>query len=264
VIKINLLAVDRERAKRKAKFQIGQKITVGCSLILVVAAIIGVISPSGNEIGPFLSLEQAALSQLLPSEERTRAFAWYNLAGSLATASGALCGGFLSQGLWHAGLGYGVGWTFLVWGALNGAYQWGGVATRPLWRRLGERLPRVRDSAVLAIVRALLTFHLIAVSWVFFRAKSVGDAWVILRKIAAHLADMPSLLTRYPFTVAHYTGFALIALLVGVEILDERRSIFQRLSAAPVAVRWGLYYLAIVALLVLGRWQSREFIYMQF
>jgi type IV pilus assembly protein PilN len=39
LIKINLLAVDRERAKRKAKFQIGQKITVGCSLILVVAAL---------------------------------------------------------------------------------------------------------------------------------------------------------------------------------------------------------------------------------
>ena len=39
MIKINLLAVDRERTKRKAKFQIGQKITVGCSLILVVAAL---------------------------------------------------------------------------------------------------------------------------------------------------------------------------------------------------------------------------------
>jgi type IV pilus assembly protein PilN len=39
LIKINLLAVDRERTKRKAKFQIGQKITVGCSLILVVAAL---------------------------------------------------------------------------------------------------------------------------------------------------------------------------------------------------------------------------------
>jgi D-alanyl-lipoteichoic acid acyltransferase DltB (MBOAT superfamily) len=171
---------------------------------------------------------------------------------------------FLASGLWHAGLGYGVGWTFLVWGALNGAYQWGGVATRPLWRRLGERLPRVRDSAVLRTLRALLTFHLIAVSWVFFRAKSVGDAWLILRKIAAHLAEMPSLLTRYPFTTAHYTGFALIALLLGIESLDERRSIFQRLAAAPVVVRWGLWYLAIFALLVLGRWQAREFIYMQF
>jgi type IV pilus assembly protein PilN len=40
VIRINLLTVDRERAKRKSKFQIGQKLTVGCSLILVAAALI--------------------------------------------------------------------------------------------------------------------------------------------------------------------------------------------------------------------------------
>ena len=39
MIKINLLTVDRERAKRKAKFQVGQKVTVGCSLILVAAAL---------------------------------------------------------------------------------------------------------------------------------------------------------------------------------------------------------------------------------
>ncbi|MGE5339617.1 MAG: MBOAT family O-acyltransferase, partial [Gemmatimonadota bacterium] len=84
---------------------------------------------------------------------------------------------FLVSGLWHAGLGFGVGWTFLIWGALNGAYQWGGVASRPLWRRLGERLPRVRDSTVLLVLRVLLTFHLILVTWVFFRAKTVNDAW---------------------------------------------------------------------------------------
>jgi MFS family permease len=75
----------------------------GDPALLMIAGIIGVISPSGHEIGPFLSLEQAALSQLLPSEQRTRAFAWYNLAGSLAAATGALAGGFLSQGLRHAG-----------------------------------------------------------------------------------------------------------------------------------------------------------------
>ena len=71
--------------------------------LLIIAAVIGVLSPSGNEIGPFLSLEQAALSQLLSAEQRTRAFAWYNLAGSLAAASGALAGGFLSKGLMQTG-----------------------------------------------------------------------------------------------------------------------------------------------------------------
>lgn len=65
--------------------------------LLIIAAIIGVISPSGNEIGPFLAIEQAALTQLISNERRTQVFAWYNLVGSFATAFGALCGGWVTQ-----------------------------------------------------------------------------------------------------------------------------------------------------------------------
>ncbi|HIJ87111.1 MAG TPA: MFS transporter [Desulfuromonadales bacterium] len=72
-------------------------------LLLILAAIVGVISPSGNEIGPFLPVEQAMLSQLVPQEQRTGVFAWYNLAGSLATAAGALIGGFLTTQLQRNG-----------------------------------------------------------------------------------------------------------------------------------------------------------------
>jgi MFS family permease len=64
---------------------------------LLVAGIIGVISPSGNEVGPFLSIEQAALSHVVTDKTRTEVFAWYTLAGSVATAIGALCGGTLTQ-----------------------------------------------------------------------------------------------------------------------------------------------------------------------
>jgi len=70
-------------------------------LFLVIAGTIGVISPSGNEVGPFLSIEQAALSHIVPSAARTEVFAWYTLAGSLATALGALFGGGLTQALQH-------------------------------------------------------------------------------------------------------------------------------------------------------------------
>jgi MFS family permease len=68
-------------------------------LLLIIAGTIGVISPSGNEVGPFLSIEQAALSHVVPGRARTEVFAWYTLAGSLATAIGALCGGTLTHAL---------------------------------------------------------------------------------------------------------------------------------------------------------------------
>ena len=66
-------------------------------VVLVVAATMGVLSPSGNEVGPFLAVEQASLSQLIPGRRRTGVFAWYQLAGSFATAAGALVGGIVSQ-----------------------------------------------------------------------------------------------------------------------------------------------------------------------
>jgi MFS family permease len=76
----------------------------GSFALLLLAATIGVISPSGNEVGPFLPVEQAALAQIVPAPEWTRVFAWYNLAGSFATAAGALAGGGLLQGLLGTGL----------------------------------------------------------------------------------------------------------------------------------------------------------------
>jgi MFS family permease len=97
--------------------------------ILLLAATIGVISPSGNEVGPFLAVEQASLSQTLPDRERTRVFGWYALAGSLATAAGALAAGFIAQILQGSGaaevdsyraivIGYaliGIGLAALFW-----------------------------------------------------------------------------------------------------------------------------------------------------
>jgi len=70
--------------------------------LLMLAGTIGVISPSGNEVGPFLSIEQAALSHVVTERTRTEVFAWYTLAGSLATALGALAGGTATRALQEA------------------------------------------------------------------------------------------------------------------------------------------------------------------
>jgi MFS family permease len=71
--------------------------------LLLVGATLGIISPSGNEVGPFLAIEQAALAGTVPDGERTRTFARYALTGSFATAAGALCGGAIAEGLRRLG-----------------------------------------------------------------------------------------------------------------------------------------------------------------
>jgi MFS family permease len=85
-------------------------------VFLLIAATIGVISPSGYEVGPFLSIEQAALSQVVLDERRTHIFAWYNLVGSFSTALGALAGGSLVQALQDSGVSPLVSYRTIVIG----------------------------------------------------------------------------------------------------------------------------------------------------
>jgi MFS family permease len=73
--------------------------------VLVFAAVVGTISPSDKEVGPFLSIEQAILPQTAPDTQRTAIFAWYNLVGSFAVAFGALCSGGLVSLLQRSGVG---------------------------------------------------------------------------------------------------------------------------------------------------------------
>jgi MFS family permease len=128
------LTTGADRLGRRKTLLIGALLMAGAGgvfvithniVILMAAAIIGVISPSGNEIGPFLSVEQAGLTELIPNEKRTNIFAWYNMVGSFATATGALAGGWLAQILQGNGwtqlesyrlvlMGYGLGGLVLV------------------------------------------------------------------------------------------------------------------------------------------------------
>jgi len=128
------LTTHADRLGRRKILLIGALLMVGAGgvfvithniIILMAAAIIGVISPGGNEIGPFLSVEQAGLTELISNEKRTKIFAWYNMVGSFATATGALAGGWLAQILQGNGwtkleayrlvlMGYGLGGLLLV------------------------------------------------------------------------------------------------------------------------------------------------------
>lgn len=184
-------------------------------------------------------------------------------AGTIRTYFNAMAV-FVVSGLWHAGLGYGVGWTFLIWGAMNGLYQWVGLATGPMRAAVGQKVPKLAESRWLGALRILLTFHLILLSWVFFRATSIDQALLILQKVWNGLPAIPGILAHYPFTADHITGAALILLLLGIELIEERRPAAERLASMPRPVRWIIYYAVIFAILVLGCWQGAEFIYMQF
>src|SRR6266581_8216137 len=96
------LTTRADRIGRRRMLMVGAVLMFAAGLVfastrnlwlLVLAGTVGVISPSGHEVGPFLSIEQAALSHVVTDRTRTEVFAWYTLTGSLATALGALAGG---------------------------------------------------------------------------------------------------------------------------------------------------------------------------
>jgi len=125
------LTTSADRVGRKKVLIVGAILMAGAGLgfvltrsyiLLIIAAIIGVISPSGNEIGPFLSVEQSSLSQLVSNEKRTGYFAWYNLVGSFATATGALTGGWLAQYLQNNGWSLLESYRFVLTGYALGGF----------------------------------------------------------------------------------------------------------------------------------------------
>lgn len=127
--------------------------TTGDFVLLFVTATVGVLSPSGNEVGPFLPIEQAALSQVVDDSARTRVFAWYALSGSAATALGALTGGTVVSALHERGLSLLSGYQTTVYG-----YAAIGLAMLVVFSRLSSAVEA--PSEHLSRMKSRLGLHL--------------------------------------------------------------------------------------------------------
>jgi D-alanyl-lipoteichoic acid acyltransferase DltB (MBOAT superfamily) len=161
---------------------------------------------------------------------------------------------FVLSGLWH-----GANWTFVVWGALHGAYY----LVEKLWARLRSRAGSWGDSRGGRLLSRLTTFHLVLLGWVFFRAPTVGDAWQIILRV---FADPWSGLYLGASASDTLLGIVLIVLLILVqsaqhlELLPRDRG--PRV-VLPTLVRWPAYVGLALGILLLGT-RDRAFIYFQF
>jgi MFS family permease len=122
--------------------------------LLLIAGVIGVISPSGKEVGPFLAIEQAALAHVISGQRRTAVFAWYALAGSLSAALGALAGGAIFQLLYHGGISALTSYRALVF-----AYAAAGVLLAALFIRLTAAVEAEQPDATKGLVKSILGLH---------------------------------------------------------------------------------------------------------
>lgn len=157
---------------------------------------------------------------------------------------------FMLSGLWH-----GANWTFVMWGALHGT----AFAFLVLLKRFskGWELP-----APLAL---LSTFAFVCITWVYFRADNVGIANTIVAKMfTAHSVLAADRAWVADHSNAIFWALAVIVGLVLVEWLQDWFSLRQFSHKFPRPVRWAAYYAAACAILLVGIFDSRPFIYFQF
>lgn len=85
---------------------------------------------------------------------------------------------FLVSGLWH-----GAAWTFVLWGALHGVYQIVGKLTVKSRNTLIRKLGYTENSKTVVIARQIITFILVDAAWLLFRANSISDAGVLIKRL---------------------------------------------------------------------------------
>ena len=162
---------------------------------------------------------------------------------------------FLISGLWH-----GANWTFVVWGALHGFYLVFAIWTVKIRGRVnkfiyGEKI------AVQSIVQVIITLFLAWFAWIFFRANNIGDAFMIIKNI---FTSSPGPINLFAFKADFYIAVILIVILFVIEILEEKIKLYNKIQRFAKPVKWLLLILILLGIVVLGKWESVDFLYFQF
>ena len=181
---------------------------------------------------------------------------------------------FLLSGLWH-----GANWTYVIWGGLNGFYLVFAYLTRDLRSLIREKVGLTRHQGLLKMWQISTTFILICLSWVFFRAKSVGEAIGVLGNIMwsiygclTHIGSIDFyknikadiLLKIGPDRLYFkYVIFLIVAMLILESVLGEK-SFSELCSGWRTPFRWLVYYGLFIAIIFLGVFDRSPFIYFQF
>lgn len=187
---------------------------------------------------------------------------WRNM-GATGTSL-ALMITFIVSGLWH-----GTTWGFLIWGVLHGTYLVSSIYYRPYQKKLYSRLG-VEKSRWTKWWQIFVTFNLTSFAWIFFRARTLDDAWYVIR----NLLDFQ---TNYELALRIGTKLTIVRYI----LMGNSRSDFICLLLALAAVlfvsvsnidfyrkktmfRWSCYYLLVLAIVVMGITGISNFVYHRF
>ncbi len=166
----------------------------------------------------------------------------------------------LSIGLWH-----GASWNFIVWGLLIGFYLIFSVLTKKIKNRVLNKFFFKKNSSLFGFFQILTTFILMCVTWIFFRAQNLHDAFYVIQHIFIGFKIQPG---GYNLGLGQFQvllSFVFILILIIVEIYtfkDENEILF--VSRKPAWIRWPLYYSLICIIICFGEFGENNFLYFKF
>ena len=187
-----------------------------------------------------------------------RDYLYIPLGGNRGTAGRWACNilaVFLVSGLWH-----GADWKFAIWGLLHAVFF---LVSSLLAKVRWHLSPPPWLAWIGAAGQRVLTFHLVAFAWVFFRAGSLPDALMILQRMAQPPWKFPILTQHFGVPDLMISAAAILAL-EAVQLLQLRGGAVAFLERRPLWVRWPAYYALIFAIVLYAQQGQKDFIYFQF
>jgi D-alanyl-lipoteichoic acid acyltransferase DltB (MBOAT superfamily) len=164
---------------------------------------------------------------------------------------------FLISGLWH-----GANWTFVIWGALHGFYMIFATWTKSIRKAFNKYTGISRLPGLEHVYQVIITVLLAWFAWIFFRANSIQDAFLVIKRI---FEGIPSgNLNLFYFSSDFYVALSTIVLLLIIETLEERYDLWNKLQTVSKTYKWIMLIALVLSIFILGKWEDIDFLYFQF
>lgn len=170
---------------------------------------------------------------------------------------------FILSGLWH-----GASWNFVVWGALHALYMITANITTKQRSAVSHALQLQRVPRLASLLQIAGTFGLVCFAWIFFRARTTADAFLIVAHLPSGWGQALSSGRLGMSLSLDEVAVAAAAILIMemVHLLQQRGSVRAMIAVQPVWLRWAIYTAAVTVIVLFGKIydQPQQFIYFQF
>ncbi|HBX51987.1 MAG: alginate O-acetyltransferase [Bacteroidetes bacterium RIFOXYA12_FULL_35_11] len=165
---------------------------------------------------------------------------------------------FMISGLWH-----GANWTFVLWGSLHGFYIISAIWLKNIKVKINNFFNLDCSSKLIKVFDIFVTFHLVCLSWIFFRADTISNAFKIIKNTFSFNSNFWNL--NIPITINElaYSLF-FIFLMELIHFLQRKSSLIQVINQKSTAIRWLTYCIFIWLIFIFGEFGNQQFIYFQF